>query len=259
MEANSFFESFKKLTDTQLLEIVSSHDGYEPNAITAAEQEIKRRGLTNDQINEINKEIKDAESKELKQKEKIDAVSKKVLSTGSSLAEDMYPIRKTPLTPDRAILLFSLFFATMFVISFKNGFEMLEFMFRSSSAKWDMSMVFFFVPFAITPIATVLFWLRKKWGWFLLAAYMAYTLCIAICSFIIQMRISLIDIPVVNFFRKETVSSSLLQILFFAGMLAAVCWKPLRNIYKVEKRQVVWTISIVAVLVLISYWNLLAF
>jgi hypothetical protein len=59
---NKFIDVMEKRSDSELLEIVTKlRDDYQPEAIEAAELEIKKRDLSTDQIEQAKQELKEKE------------------------------------------------------------------------------------------------------------------------------------------------------------------------------------------------------
>lgn len=77
---NKFIEVMEKRSNSELLEIVTKlRDDYQPEAIEAAELEIKKRDLSTDQIEQAKQELKEKELSIEERKNESLSVSQRIL------------------------------------------------------------------------------------------------------------------------------------------------------------------------------------
>jgi serine/threonine protein kinase len=106
-----------------------------------------------------------------------------------------------------------------------------------------IGLVLFFIDLLIFPIATVLFFKRKKIGWILLAGSLSYSAVIIIARLII------------TFFYYDF--NPYLEFMFFSGALVLMCKDEIKKIYEIDKIQMLKTIATVATItsiITIFFW-----
>jgi hypothetical protein len=153
-------------------------------AVEAARHELYSRQLCVEQIYAA----KTTQTERQKQKEdkqrRTKGVDDKIKSNGLSLADTLNPIQREGDNTDKIIKLVSLFLGGLFLYRLYAEFELLKFMLTDSSAKWDFTMVLYFLPLVILPTAGLLMWLRKTFGWKLTTFFFSYTAVGAIPLFL---------------------------------------------------------------------------
>lgn len=167
-----FTEKFTTYSNTDLLKIIDSPDYYQPLAVETAKTIFASRQLNNKDI-EIAKAELDAlkQEKEATEKKKIN-LENKAKSIASFVLSTVNPIQTETSNSDKIIKTITIAFGGLFLFQLYKEFGMISFMFTDSGAKWDFSMVLYFLPLLIVPTATILFFKRKKIGWTLLAIFL---------------------------------------------------------------------------------------
>jgi hypothetical protein len=184
MSDNDFRTLYKTWTSDKLLDIIDNQNEYQASAVQAARQELDSRQLSEEQLDAA----KTTQTERQKQKEDkqrtVKVVNDKIKSIGLSLVDTLNPIQKEGHSADKIIKLVSLFLGGLFLYRLYAEFGLIKFMFTDSSAKWDFSMVFYFLPLIILPTAGLLMWLRKTFGWTLTTFFFSYTAVGAIPLFL---------------------------------------------------------------------------
>jgi hypothetical protein len=188
MSDNNFRALYKTWTNDKLLDIIDNQHEYQPSAVEAARHELDSRQLSVEQLDAA----KTTQTERQKQKEgkqrRAKEVDNKIKSIGLSLADILNPIQKEGDNTDKIIKLVSLFLGGLFLYRIYTEFGLLKFMFTDSSAKWDFTMVFYFLPLIILPTAGLLMWLRKTFGWTLTTFFFSYTAVGAIPLFLLTLN-----------------------------------------------------------------------
>ena len=140
----------------------------------------------------------------------------------------------------------SIVFGGLFLFQVYKKFGMLSFMFTDIKAKWDFSMILYFFPLLIIPIAVLFFYKRKKIGWTLMAIYLSYAAISAILLFLLTLNTRPSVIPALNkMFPPMSTIAPLLALLFFGGILWFICNEKIREVYHIDKRTMVITIVLI--------------
>jgi serine/threonine protein kinase len=93
---------------------------------------------------------------------------------------------------------------------------------------------FYLIILIILPIATILFFKRKKIGWVLLAGFLSYSVIIIIARMIIDTFYHLVG--------------TVMEFMFFSGALLFICQNEIKKIYEIDKMKMLNTISIVTII-----------
>lgn len=250
MQTNPFSEQYAKLTNTNLFEIIHNATNYELIAVQAAKEEIKKRQLKEEEIVELKANAEATDKGKLYQ-----ASINQIESMGSTLIDTISPYTTKKHTTDRFIKLICLFFIGLFIYQLFDGFSLISLIFSRPMVKWDFSVVLYFAPLLVLPIATILFWLKKKLGWTLLSIYLTYIGITILFSFILQTKNQSSTIPTLKFISPQAVT--LVQFIFYFGLLTAICRKQIRNLYRINQKHMVLSVTIIGAIVTFLWWNLL--
>jgi hypothetical protein len=172
---NQFTERYKSHSNAELLKIIENSSDYQPEAVETAKNEIEQRQLTDKELKEAETELEIQRQEKNKKTERKQEIENKVKEFGASIVDTVNPIQQSTPTTERLIRLITIVFGLISVYQFYKEFGMLKFMLGNNGGEWDFSMALYFVPFFLVPIATVLFWFRKKIGWILLGIYLTYS------------------------------------------------------------------------------------
>jgi hypothetical protein len=161
-------------SNADLLEITTTlRDGYEPEAVEAAEMELARRNLSHDELALANKGLEEKQTKEKLRQEQITSLENK--ATG--LFEFLHPLKEK--TTGQAINLITIGLALCYLILLYNQLDLIEaLVYVSPGTTYDLfdltGIAIFLLPYLIFPVALVYFWRAKKLGWVLLTGFLTY-------------------------------------------------------------------------------------
>lgn len=111
------------------------------------------------------------------------------------------------------------------------------------------------IPIVVVPIATILFWSRKKSGWVLLTIFSSYSILSSILS--LTMAPNILYIANSGLEYKNFLISALVNLLLFLFFLATViilCKANIREIYQVNKKTIFITFgTMLGVLITLAF------
>ncbi|MNS29664.1 hypothetical protein D3C72_616720 [compost metagenome] len=246
-----FTKRFATFSNSELLRIIDSPNDYQPLAIVAAQTIIASRQLSDDDI-----EIAKAELAALVQEKeaKTKNLENKVKNIGASVLAIVNPIQTETPSSDKIIKIISIVFSGLFLFQLYKELGMISFMFTDSEAKWGSSMLLYFLPLLIVPIATVLFFKRKKLGWTLLAIFLTYSAVNSIGLFILTLNREPSALDAI--FPQTSPIIQMLILLFFGGTLWTICREHIREIYFVDKKYLTTTIGVIAIITALTTYVL---
>jgi len=260
---NEFQERFKNFDNRKLLKIIEDTENYQSIAVEAAKLELSNRNVSDEEVQSIKDEFKDRQAKIDKRKGQIKKVENKAKAIGTELFETVSPIQKEPQTIDRKINHIVIVFGLLATYQIFKEFGMIQFMFTDSLAEWDFSMVLYFLPMIILPIAVFLFWKRNKIGWILMGAFFVYNIVNAIGIFFLTWEWSKEDEYTNNYssgdlqiefqeieglFPQPNPIVYLIIVVIFGATLWTIFKEDLRNEFEVDVKSGLITIGISALI-----------
>jgi len=221
----NFTERFKTYTNTELLRVIDNPHDYQPDAVKTAREVFAKRLLSDEEIEIARKELQTEKQQESQKKEKMDRINDRA----SSVLEEVDPIqRKTP-TADKIINIISIILGILFLYQIYKDAELIVSLFKDIR-DWDLSVLIYFLPLIVLPLAAILFYKRQKLGWILLAIFLTYS-AVSSC-----------------FLLPVSPAIYLIIILFYTGMTWSICKENIRDIYSVSKQTMILVITIPAVI-----------
>ena len=181
---NEFTERYKKTSTLDLLKIINTPSEYQPLALEAATAEIANRQLTPEQLSEAQAAL-EADQLRIEQGRATQrAIEEKVTAWSATVADAVNPYQTGPITADRQIQAISIFFLVLALYYIYNAYAFVGFLLFDDAAEFDPSLVLYFLPLVITPLAAFFFWKRKKIGWILVTIYLTYVSASEVLLFI---------------------------------------------------------------------------
>jgi hypothetical protein len=211
-------EVYKTYSVTALLRIIENPENYRPEAVKTARDELDARDLTSDDKNRAIAEL-EAERQELAlKKEHREEIKNTLKEKGSGIMDYINPIqdneddtRKSP----RLINTIAIIFLAIGLLQIITQFDLITGLFQNT--RWDFSVVIFLFPVIITPLAAILFWMKKTAGWILLSIYLSFALMGLLWMFFIAYD-----------------PTFLIGSLFFSGTLWTISQERIRSVFKIS-------------------------
>ncbi|WP_166965394.1 hypothetical protein [Yeosuana marina] len=253
-----FTELYQKLSNSELLKIISEAEKYNPIAIETAKTEIESRQLTEQELNQAKSQITEKENTKKREIEKRKQREEKIKKSTSTLFETINPIQNGIQTPEKIIRLTILIFGGLAIYRLYQQFGMFQVIFHEGISDWDFSMVEYFFPIIILPIAVILFWKRKKIGWILLSIFLTYSAFNTVVLFFMNLGRQPSGIPALeNLFPTVSSGVYIMTLLFFGGFLFLNCKEEIRNFFKISKQTMIATIVLTFIVNLIFIYSIL--
>ena len=246
---SEFTEHYSKLSNSALFEILSNSSSYKAAAIKTAKEEIESRNLSEIEVpmakQDIESKNREQEISRSKRKQKVDKTKESL----ASYFDRINPFHSEITTAEKTIRLITIIFGGISIYNIYNEFDMLQFQFENGISGWDLSMVEYFLPIFFLPLATILFWKRKRIGWIMLSAFLTYSGINAIGLFSITIGQQPIGIPAFDSaFPTVSPFSYLISFFFFSGTLWYICKETIRIKYHITKRSMINTLVIVTII-----------
>lgn len=250
MRYHSFAKRFRSHSNAQLLEVLRNRDNYQHEAILAAQAELNMRELDAATLAAAEQELNHFEQQQLQQKEKREALRRKVRAAVTKIPNKALRFLQSLRSKgDVGIFIVSIVFALEFLWQLSLQWGILGFMFTDAEALWDVTMAGIFLPVILLPPAVVLFFLRKKTGWFLLTFHISFSLATVIAGILItELLFHRTFLPL---------SFQIAGVLFYGTPLYYVCTGKIRKRFSVGLQPFVWTLIIASATACYLWWVLL--
>lgn len=242
---SDFFERYNNLNNLELIKIIENPKDYQPVAVETARKILISRQVSAEEISDAKAELARQNQEKNLQTEKKKELENKVKNFGASVVETIHPIQVTAPTVDRTILIISIVLAAISLKTLFSEFRMLFYILSDSGMSLDFSVLLYLVPILLLPFATVLFWLRKKAGWWILAMYFTFNASSAISSFLMQLSFEPSGYsPLDNVFQPTSIVTIIWGLIFNGGLLYVICKENIRAVYTIDKKKMYTAIGV---------------
>ncbi|MFK7970599.1 MAG: hypothetical protein AB8F95_09535 [Bacteroidia bacterium] len=247
-----YSEQYAKLSNTELLSIIDDPADYQPEALEAARSEIANRKVPEDELAQIKKALETKSEARLAQQQKLHNANKKTKARLVSMFEAISPVQQGAPTAEKLIRLITLVFTFSTLYIWYKEFDLVRFILADSPAGWDMSMVEYFLPLIMLPVALVLFGMRKKAGWILMTAYISYSAILALVLVVMTWDTEASSIPALEtLFPKTSPIIHFVGFAFFAGVWWIMMRQDIRKQFGISKQSAIRTNVIAGILTLV--------
>ncbi len=231
-----FTEKFNTFSNAELLNIISNPHRYQEKAIHTAKEILERRNLSEEEMRIAQDELEAGQLKQLRKEERKKEIEQKVKSIGQTIADNLNPVQKEALSADKIIKTVSVTCFILCLFYLYNEFDMIQFMLTDSTAHWDLATVVSLLPLLVLPVATVLFYKRKKSGWWLLEIFLNYSLISGFTAIVFSLK------------WNWPIYTLLCAILLLTGLIYTINRKNVRAVFSINKQDMILSFSITAVM-----------
>lgn len=235
MTENDFSKYYKKISNTELLEILENPKNYQPLAIKVAKQEFSNRQLSDDEINLARLPLIEKQLLKERKRQKRESIENNVKDKTAILIETLNPIQKETPSIDKTILLIELSFGFIFIFNIITSHRILLRSIKDFSRFPFISLETLF-PVIILPIALLTFWNKKKIGWILLTIYLTFSATESVLSLLAN---------------QYDLISSIFQSLLFIGTLFLISKQNIMEQFSINRKNQETTIIITVIMTLV--------
>jgi len=178
MQENPFTIRYKKLTNSELLEIIDHASEYQEKAVDAARLELDYRNLSEDELVLAQKELQEIKFEKDKFDKRIEEIESKTKKIGWKLIDTLHPVKSETPSASRYINSIAILLSIYFLYKLYIDFNLLKYMlfdFEASESPELYLLIDMFV-WTSSSITAVLLFLRKPLGWKLSALFFSYQL-----------------------------------------------------------------------------------
>lgn len=252
-----FTEKLSTYSNVELLRIIENAQHYEPSVVDVARKVLAERHLSEQELLDAKAELfaeKQRQQERDQWKTDVAGLFEKWSDRTEAAAR---PDGEGGQSADRIIRNICVLFCGVFLVSLCSHAGFFWYMFTSEYATWDLSILAILLPLVVIAAAVWLFYKRKSSGWTLMAVFLAYTATGALASILMTLKMS--QSVSSGFDHIYSQSASLLSfttLVFYGGMLWAVCDPKVREVYNVSSQYAYKAIGIAAAVTMFG-WLLL--
>mgnify|MGYP003375914865 CR=1 FL=1 len=239
MSLNPFSERYKKLNNSDLLDIISNPKDYQDLALEAAKLEFENRQLTDEQ-----KEVAKSElflklnAKEEKRK-RLMSIEEKLKYTGESVFEKFIPVMSNPRPTLNKTDRITTLLLIIYLIYFISEIKLLRINLSYYNEDLKMDLLTSLPQLIMFPIIIFLFWKRRKSGWILMTIFFSFCASGLLFYFVSELFNLVVENETDNIFSFSIAFEFILPfcILIFIFCFSSwyLCKKDLREIYKIDR------------------------
>lgn len=248
---DNFTALYETISNAELLNILENPDDFQPLAVEAASTELKKRNLSDTEIEAAKEILKTKVLEKERQKENLKKIETTFLSTGQTLLDTLNPVQDGPQNIEKTIRFIVIAFALFFLYNLLSNWEFVDMYIRDFSYS-PLGSLFVLFPFIILPISLPLFWNRKKLGWLLLVIFLSYSITGEILGLLQSLSWRPSGIQSLDaILTKPSPLKNIIHLAVFLGILYTFCRAVLRDIYKIDKNKMITTIVLTSILTFI--------
>lgn len=249
--SNNFSEYYKTISNAELISILEKPAGYQDAAIEAAKKEFLERKLSAEEIKVARQVLIEKHIQKIKQREKVKDVEDKIKKTGQTLFDSINPFRPGIPSTEKNIRIIVISFGILFLYQFINEFKTIFFYIKYIPGS-PLESSFYLLPHLLLPIATLMFWKRKRIGWILLAAFVVFAIVITLSALIQSLQWSPSGIAAFdNLFPRPSTTSFIIPLILFIWTLYALCKTNIREAFSIANQKMYASIIISGLVTLV--------
>ena len=253
-----YTELYQQLATSELLTILAEAEKYNPVAVETAKTEIESRNLTEAELHRTkaqitaNQEVQNLKVEKRKQREE------NLKKRAATLWESINPIQNGIQTPEKIIRLTILVFGGLAIYNLYEESWFLLFLLQEGPSDWDFTVIEFFLPLLLLPMAVFFFWKRQTIGWVFLVIFLTYSAFSALLLFFMNLgRQPSGILAFEDIFPTVSPVVYVMTLLFFGSFIYLICKPQVRSIFKVSSLTMLLTLGLTVFVSLIFAYSVL--
>ncbi len=233
MPTPDFVEYYKRISNTELFEILNNPEAYQPSAIEAAQNELSNRKLSEVEINMAKEPLVLKQLKKDKQAEKNKIAGEKMKAVSESIFYTVKTNDTEEHLTEKKILFVIVVYGIYFILTITKEFStIISLITGIGNSTFLVSL--YLLPLLITPVALFTFWKRKAIGWSMLVLIVSFSVASNLIMLykILFQRVSSLYYD--NIYRSPIRGTNLFYLFIILSILYVVCKKNIRDIYGID-------------------------
>ncbi len=235
MDSNSLKQAYSKLSNEELFSIIENKQNFTPLASQVADEEIKNRQISDDEILSIKLNMLSKQLEIEEQKIKKKAVETKIKTYLVSFITSINPIQKDKPIADRLIAFAVIIISCLLLFELKTCIKLIYYCFEYRY--FDIVILVQLITTIISFFVLYQFWKRKKIGWLLLSIYFLFMISYTLWGFIPSSKFN-------YFFSKQSILEMNLRTIFYGGIAYVLYREDVRAEFRIEKDNIILSIII---------------
>lgn len=228
---NQYSEIYKKLSALKLLEIIDNSKDYKILAVEAAKLELENRKLDEQYISEIKNEIRLKKCEQQNIETETKKKQKEVVSKFVELSEYANPlIEKSPV---KLITILVVLLSIIEIFKLVTNFSSIKYAFENIDLLFDLNIL----ELIYLPITIFFLWRKSLIGWRMLFIWLLYNIVTTGILTYYVFQIQDITGPLANFIKTPSLSTCLLSLGFYIGLLYFINKRTIKPLFKINNEE----------------------
>jgi hypothetical protein len=239
---SDFRKYYSTVSNTELLSILDNPHDYQPSALEAAKEELAKRQLSDNELEEARLPLVQRQTKKALERERVEAVESRFKLAGHHILETLNPFQPGITATERLIRLVIVIFGGLFLYEFIVGFS-INLAYIKDLTRFPLESSIVLAPQLILLLGIILFWMRKAWGWVLLTMYSSFFLVATLWLAFQSTSRDITYLPEMEgLFARPSLFDYGLQVALSGGMLFLLGTQKIRNAYRISDQRMVATL-----------------
>lgn len=236
MEENQFLTQYRTFNSADLMEIIANASDYQPLAVEAAQFELERRKSSGEDIEQAKLAFEVKKTETARKQGQFEMIKNLVVSVFKSLINLINPLLSFLPGKSKPFLVISVFLVVISLPSLYGLIVNFKFMINPEYDFWERGMLGFLLKMLMIPAITVLFLLRLKVGWAVVALYFTYYATGLLGGLIIELFKKPSDyVPYQEFFQMPSPLQVFFWLLLPIGMIWLLCRRSVLSLFKIDR------------------------
>lgn len=243
---------YKRLSNSELLDILENPGSYQAVAIEAAKKEFLNRQLSQQELAKLKNDRRENQLLIEEKAQKKKAFQNKMEYNGNSIIASINPDQEGICKNERSIRIIVIGLGVLVLYQLIRDFTIIRF-FIKNMAGMLLETISIILPIVILPVALFLFWKRRSAGWRLLSIWLTFF----IMDNVGLLLSSSVSGPSGYLYQSPSIPGILIHLTILCGALFTICKKDIRLEFKIENNDMISTIALTGVLTVIFFWMVL--
>lgn len=242
MPTTNLYERYKQSTPEELLSIIQHPQDYEPEALEAAKKELESRNLPEDELERAHWNLRAKEHRQEQQWQQQRDRVERIFAPPLRWLQVLNPLQQGVEPTGKYLNLLGIFLCWLCCSYIYRQWNLLSIITSDGMGgigKLDLSILYFFYPILVFPVAAILLWKRKKLGWILTTVWCTFSICsalLAIVSLLFYNREenAILPLSTGSLIAIPDFTNKLLVIAFYGGILSFLSTQTVRTTFNIS-------------------------
>ncbi len=243
----------KKISNTELLEILENPANYQKDAVTAAKAELESRQLSCEAIDAAKEPLLAKQLQRAKKQERTRAAEEQLRNAGNTLADTLRPGQNANEGIDKTILRITAGYSIMIILQFIFSFNQFRGLSLKDISYSPLAVLVSLLSFIVGPAGVVSFFKRKPTGWMLLILFtiICFEQTGELLFFAARWQLRGNNAAFYRVFSPPSPFKYVLPLLIYGSAIYLLCDENIRGVFNINSKKMKNTLGVCAGLILL--------